>query len=86
MDIFTYADPTLTVQRLELAFDAKTKRLTNIYLYPMRMTWDECRRLWGSDYRVSYLNGQKFYLYKNRRLNVQVDKHNMVISLGVYAQ
>lgn len=85
-DIFSYSDPTLQMQKVELGFDVKTRRLTNIYLYPLRMTWDECKNLYGTRYRVQYLEGRKFYLYKDRRLNVQVDKHNNVFSMGLYAE
>jgi hypothetical protein len=83
-DIFAYADPTLQTQRVELGFDIKTKLLINIYLYPVGVTWDECKNKFGTKYSVQYIEERKFYVYKNRHLNVQVDRHNNIVSLGLY--
>ncbi len=84
-DIYTFRDPTLQTQRIELGFDSKTKRMTNVYMYPLRLTWDDCKRLWGDDVRtVRNTDGTRFHLYKTRRLNVLLDRNNNVINLGLY--
>ena len=40
------------MQRLELAFDVKTKHMTGVYMYPLRMTWEDCKKLWGENITV----------------------------------
>jgi S1-C subfamily serine protease len=84
-DIYNFADPTRAYQHIELQFDSKTKRLTNVYLYPTRLTWEECKRTWGDNITVKKNpDGSKFHLYKNRRLNIYLDKNDNVISLGLF--
>jgi hypothetical protein len=86
-DIYTFRDPSLNADHIELGFDSKTNRLTNVYLYPARLTtWEDCKKLWGKDATVAVKNpdGSKIYSYKNRHLNVLLDKDNRVVSLGLY--
>jgi S1-C subfamily serine protease len=86
-DIYTFRDPTLNADHIELGFDSKTNRLTNVYLYPVRLTtWEDCKKLWGNDAKVAIKNpdGSKIYAYKNRHVNVLLDKNNRVVSLGLY--
>jgi hypothetical protein len=86
-DIYTFRDPTLSADHIELVFDSKTNRLTNVYLYPARpTTWEDCKKLWGKDATVAMKNqdGSKIYSYKNRHLSVLLDKNNRVVSFGLY--
>lgn len=85
-DIFSYNDPTHYAQPIELNFDAKTKKLRAVYLYPSaRVTWEECRRLWGDKVEKTRMpEGRKLYAYKNRRLAVLLDKDDNVINLGLF--
>ena len=86
-DIYSFRDPTLNADHIELSFDSKTSRLTNVYLYPARATtWEDCKKFWGKDASVAMKNtdGSKIYTYKNRHLNVLLDKNNRVINLGLY--
>ena len=85
-DIYSFRDPSMNTNHVELLFDAKTNRLTNIYLYPARTTsWDDCKKLWGKDVTLrKNPDGSKFALYKNRHLNVLLDKNDWVISVGLY--
>ena len=86
-DIYTFHDPTLNADHIELGFDSKTNRLTNVYLYPARLTtWEDCKKLWGKDATVAIKNpdGSKIYSYKNRHVTVFLDKDNRVINLGLY--
>jgi hypothetical protein len=84
-DIFAYLDPTRGFRELELAFDVQTKRLVNVYIYPWMMTWDDCKKLWGENVNVvRRADGTKFYVYKDRRINVYSSKDNHVINLGLY--
>ena len=86
-DIYSFRDPTLNADHIELSFDSKTSWLTNVFLYPARATtWEDCKKFWGKDATVAIRNpdGSKIYSYKNRHLNVLLDKNNRVINLGLY--
>ncbi len=85
-DIFAYSDPTLVARQIELNFNAKTKKLRAIYLYPAgRMTWDDCKRIWGDKVqKQKSADGTKFYAYKDRRIAVLLDKDDNVINFGVF--
>jgi hypothetical protein len=85
-DIYTFSDPTVTLSHIELAFDIKTKRLTNIYLYPsFKTTWDDFKKLWGDKVTIKdNPDGTRFRFYNDRRLNVYFDKDDNVISVGLY--
>ena len=86
-DIYTFRDPTLNTDHIELGFDSKTNRLTDVYLYPkMIITWEDCEKTWGDDVTVkTNPDGSRFtVLYNNRRLNVLLDRNDRVISLGLY--
>jgi hypothetical protein len=85
LDIFGFDDPTRQFRKIELLFPKKTLKLTNIFAYPMQLTWDECKRTWGDKVStIKYPDGSKLYGYRDRRLSVLVDKHGDVTSLGVY--
>ncbi len=85
-EIWAFDDPTKYAQKIELLFDGKTKTLHDIYLYPINVTWNDCKKLWGSDAREKKnANGTRFYFYKNRHLNVLVSSNDTVISVGVYS-
>jgi len=59
--------------------------MVGIYLYPARMTWDDCRKLWGDQVNVvKNTDGTTSNNYKSRRLNVLLDKRGDVISIGIY--
>ncbi len=85
-DIYSFRDPSMNTNHVELAFDSKTSRLTNIYLYPARTSsWGDCKKLWGKDATIrKNPDGTKFAVYKNRHLNVLLDKNDWVISVGLY--
>jgi S1-C subfamily serine protease len=83
--IFAYPDPTRMYRELELRYDAVTKKLTDIYVYPWNMTWDDCKRLWGDTVEtIKNPDGTRFYEYRNRRLSVFADKGGKVINFAVY--
>jgi hypothetical protein len=83
--IFAFADPTGRYQELELDFASQTGALRGVFAYPRKMTWQECRRLWGARVTARKANqGRTFYSYLNRRLDVLVDPTGNVISLGLY--
>jgi serine/threonine protein kinase len=85
-DIYSYLDPTLQMLKVELSFDSNTKRLKEAYLYPNRMTWDQCKQLWGEDVEISTNpDGTKLHVYKDPiRIRVNLDKDSNVISLVLY--
>ena len=83
--IYAYTDPTNKYKELELDFDLQTGSLRTVFVYPPRLTWQECRRLWnGPVAAADAARGRKFYSYTNRRLDVLVDPAGKVISLGWY--
>lgn len=83
--ILAFADPTGRYKELELDFTNETGVLRGVFAYPWKMTWQECRRLWGTRVTSRKANqGRTFYSYLNRRLDVLVDPTGAVISLGLY--
>ena len=83
--IYAYTDPTNKYKELELDFDLHTGSLRTVFVYPPRLTWQQCRRLWnGPVSAADAARGRKFYSYTNRRLDVLVDPAGNVISLGWY--
>lgn len=84
-DIYTFADPTGRYREFELWFRPGDRKLHAVFVYPWRMTWQDCRNLWGR--RVSLTrsaDGVRFYSYLRRRLDVLVDKRGNVINFGLY--
>jgi hypothetical protein len=83
--IYAFADPTSKYKELELDFDLQSGSLRTVFVYPPRLTWLECRRLWnGPVAAADAAQGRKFYSYTNRRLDVLVDAAGNVVSLGWY--
>ncbi len=84
-DIYAFRDPTRRYREFELLFDHETKLLRSAFIYPWRMTWNECRDLWGEEVNTTTMaNGQIFRSYLNRRLDVLADRNGNVINLGIY--
>ena len=83
--IYAFADPTNNYKELELDFDLQSGSLRTVFVYPPRLTWQECRRLWnGPVAAADAAQGRKFDSDTNRRLDVLVDPAGKVISLGWY--
>ena len=83
--IYAFADPTSKYKELELDFDLHSGSLRTVFVYPPRLSWQECRRLWNGPVNAAdAAQGRKFYSYTNRRLDVLVDPAGKVISLGWY--
>ena len=83
--IYAYTDPTNKYKELELDFDLQSGFLRTVFVYPPRLTWQECRRMWnGPVAAADAARGRKFYSYTKRRLDVLVDPSGNVISLGWY--
>jgi len=83
--IYAYSDPSGRYKELELDFDKATSHLRTVFAYPWKMTWQDCRRLWGADVSsTEAAKGRTFYSYLNRRLDVLVGPGGTVISLGLY--
>ena len=50
-----------------------------------RVTWDQCKELCGSNVKtIKNPNGTRFYMYKDRHINVLADKPDEASSIGVY--
>jgi hypothetical protein len=83
--IIAYADPTGHYREVELDFARDTGMLRTVFVYPWKLTWDQCRRQWGGNVQATTANkGRTFYSYVDRRLDVLVDPAGLVISLGLY--
>jgi hypothetical protein len=84
-EIDAFSDPTGRYKEVELDFEKDTWKLREVFVYPWKMTWQECRRLWGNQVQATEANkGRMFYSYLNRKLDVLVDASGKVISLGLY--
>jgi hypothetical protein len=84
-DIYAYRDPTRRYREFELLFNRESKTLRAVFIYPERMTWDDCRELWGDEVNTTQLaNGNVFRSYQFRRLDVLADGAGKVINLGIY--
>ena len=85
-EIWAYDDPTKFARQIELVFDGRTKKLHDFFLYPINVTWTDCKKLWGNNVRMQKnANGTRSYMYKDRHLNVLVSSNDTVISFGVYS-
>jgi hypothetical protein len=83
--VYAYSDPTGRYREIELDFAKDTGVLRSVFVYPWKMSWTECRKLWGGIFHSTQANkGRIFYSYVNRRLDVLVDGKGNVISLGLY--
>jgi hypothetical protein len=83
--IYAFSDPTNRYREMELDFARNTGRLRTVFVYPWKMTWKDCRSLWGANVTSTEANkGRTFYSYVNRHLDVLVDPSGKVISLGMY--
>jgi len=83
--IYAFQDPTNRYRQLELDFDGETGALRTVFVYPWKMTWQDCRNLFGANVSAATAaQGRRFYSYLNRRLDVLVDNAGKVISLGLY--
>ncbi len=84
-DIFAFSDPSSRYREIELDFDNETGELRTVFAYPWKMSWKECRKVWGA--RVTSADadkGRMFYSYLDRRMDILVDATGNVISLGLY--
>jgi hypothetical protein len=83
--IFAYSDPTGRYREIELDFAKDTGLLRTVFVYPWKLSWQDCRRAWGAKVQSTGANnGRKFYSYIDRHLDVLVDNTGYVISLGLY--
>jgi len=83
--IYAFSDPTGRYKELELDFESGSGLLRTVFVYPLNMTWRECRHQWGGEVSATDANkGRKFYSYVDRRLDVLVDPAGKVISFGLY--
>jgi len=83
--IYAFSDPTGRYREVELDFAKDTGVLRTVFVYPWKMTWTECRKLWGANVQSTPANkGRTFHSYVNRRIDVLVDSDGKVVSLGLY--
>lgn len=83
--IYAFSDPTGRYRELELDFDSEGGMLRTVFVYPWKMSWKDCIKLWGTKVNSTDASkGRIFYSYMNRHLDVLVDPAGKVISLGLY--
>lgn len=83
--IYAYDDPLGKYKGFELDFSGDTGELRTVFLYPVKMTWQACRQVYGANVtEANAAQGRRFYSYLNRRMDVLVDASGKVISLGFY--
>lgn len=84
-DIYSYPDPTRLVRNFELFFNVRTKRLETVYVFPWNLTWDGAKKMWGDKVTIiKNPDGTRFYAYKDRHLELLVDRNGRVINFWVY--
>ena len=84
-DIFAYDDPTKQFKSFELSFSKDDRTLKGIYAYPWKLTWSQCKELWGDNVLVRKRDdATEFRIYKDRQLNLVVDKDENVLMVAVY--
>lgn len=84
-DIYAFDDPTKAFRQYELLFSAASHKVENVYAYPWNTTLEDCKRLWGDDYKtIKNPNGTRYYSYKHRHLGVLVAPNGTVVNIGVY--
>jgi hypothetical protein len=72
-DIFAYHDPTNRFREIELNFDAVSKRLAGVYLYPKDVTWPEYKRSLAGKAKISKKpDGSRLYTCEDSRVAVLV--------------
>jgi hypothetical protein len=83
--VYAFADPTGRYKEFELDFAGDNGALRTVFVYPVKMSWNQCRVTYGADISAAdAAKGRKFYSYLNRRMDVLVDSAGKVISLGLY--
>jgi hypothetical protein len=83
--IYAFADPIGRDKEIELDFAGDTGSLRTVFIYPLKLTWQACRLVYGASVTAADApQGRKFYSYLNRRMDVLVDSAGRVISLGLY--
>ena len=50
--IYAFSDPTGRYAELELDFAKDTGALRSVFVYPWKLTWNECRKIWGANVAV----------------------------------
>ena len=84
-DIYAYPDPTGRYKEFELRFAKADGLLTDLFIAPWEMTWEECKRTWGEDVSTTQMkDGALLHSYNDRRLAVLVDRQGNVIRFGVF--
>ena len=83
--IYAFPDPLRHFREFELDFEGDTGKLRTIFVYPAKLSWKDCKKLYGNNVTAADAGaGRTFYSYQNRRLDVLADAAGNVISLGIY--
>lgn len=82
-DIRAYKHPGFL--KVELAYDPLSRRLTDIYFYPVNLEWAEAKKLFGTNYsETKNEDGSTFRSYREARTNLLVSQSDKVVSIGIY--
>jgi hypothetical protein len=83
--VYAFSDPTNRYREIELDFGKSDGLLRTVFVYPWKMSWDDCRKQWGANVQSTEANkGRIFHSYVNHRVDVLVDRTGNVISFGLY--
>jgi hypothetical protein len=84
LDVCMFADRTGTVRRVMLTFNANTKRLESIAVFPYSMKASEILAQLGSSYKTETVQGgMTNYVYKNKPVLLYALPNGDVFSLNV---
>ncbi len=82
-DVWAYKHPGYV--QVELVFSRQSQRVTDVYFYPVNLTWTEAKKLFGENYQTTRnKDGSTFHSYREARTNLLVSQSDRVISIGIY--
>ena len=82
-DVWAYKHPGYV--QVELAFDRGRQKLTDVYFYPVKLTWADAEKMYGSNYTtIRNKDGSTFRSYREAKTNLLVSQSDRVISIGIY--
>ena len=84
-EVLTYSDPTNKYQKFDLTFDADSKKLREIRVYPWNVTLEQCKAIWGDRFEVEQRrDGLRLYVYRDQRVSVLVRDTGEVLSFDIW--
>lgn len=82
-EILTYSDPTNKYEKFDLTFDAASKKLREVRVYPWNLTLDQFKAIWGDKFEVERRpDGLSLYIFRDQRTSVLARDSGEVVSFN----